>query len=82
MIMEVYAIKDRLTGFLSPVIENNENVAIRMFTELVNDPNTNIHRTPRDYDLYHLGKFDTETGAISGSAPRLLVSGSEVIVRD
>lgn len=69
MIMKIYAIRDFLTGFLSPMIEQNDQVAIRNWIYAVNNAEQSqffIH--PQDYCLYRIGEYNTETGVITAYA--------------
>lgn len=64
--MKLFAIRDFLTGFLAPLMEQNEQVAIRNWVYAVNNAEQSqffIH--PKDYCLYYIGEYDLETGRIS-----------------
>ena len=62
-----YAIKDNMAGiFLTPVLFQNENVALRWFTGVVNSKEQNevIYNNPQDFELWKLAEYDNTTGAI------------------
>lgn len=63
MIKFLYSLKDELVGFGDPVSELSEEVAIRSFTEAVNELPA-FRKYPKDYSLYCLGSYDTESGII------------------
>lgn len=61
--MFIYSIKDCVTGeFGSPIIEMNNNAAIRRFNYLMD----NAQMIAPDCQLYCLGAFDVNTGCIDG----------------
>lgn len=65
---QYYAIKDNLAEvFLTPILFNNENVAIRWFSEVVNskEENRTIYNNPGDYELWKIGVFNDQTGEIT-----------------
>lgn len=61
MKMEMYSIKDELSGYSTPIPIQNEEMAIRYFkSQLENAP---IMQTePKDFSIWKMGKFDNETG--------------------
>lgn len=76
MIKIVVAVKDRLTGYKSLVLEDNENVAKRQFKLAFRQA---LHVDKSDFELVHLGSFDTETGKFDlFESPVLLMTGNEV----
>lgn len=71
---DYYAIRDNLANsFLTPVLFDNENVAIRWFTDVVNskDQNEVIYNNPGDFELWKLGVFDNISGNIAGNLDKL-----------
>lgn len=65
MKIKLYAIKDTLVGFMTPYAQHNDAYAKRAFANAVNDikPN-NINVNPEDKQLYYVGEFDEDTGAL------------------
>lgn len=80
----VYAVRDVHVGFNSPMTDLNDNVAKRNFSMAINNPNNGVMNfSPKDYDLYKIGEFDTESGVVdSFSVPVLLVNGASVYGAD
>lgn len=67
MTLKIYAIKDTKVGFMQPFYQANNAVAIRSFTNAVNDEQTNnINKNLDDMELWHLGEFNDDTGEIKG----------------
>jgi len=85
MILKAFAFLDTKTGAYSvPFFSSHPGAALRMATDLANDPGTSIGRHPADYVFYQVGTFCDVTaqfmstlesyGSCSGlvvSAPRL-----------
>lgn len=67
MIYGIYAVRDNLVGFLPNfVLEVNEQTARRNFTiSCKNIDDVAI----KDYSLYHIGNYDTESGEIKPVSP-------------
>lgn len=65
MIIQTFSIKDRATdAFMRPFFAQAIGQAVRMFMDEVNNPQGDIFKHPDDYDLYHLGTFDDNTGQL------------------
>lgn len=59
------SLKDRAVDAFQPVANvRAEGEALRVFRDLIADPNSQQHRHPDDYDLYLVGYFNDQTGAI------------------
>lgn len=62
---QYYAIRDNLSEmYMTPVLFQNENVALRWFSGVVNqkDQNEVIYNNPADFELWKLGIYDNNTG--------------------
>lgn len=71
---DYYAIRDNLANaFMTPVLFDNENVALRWFTDVVNSKEENqvIYNNPQDFELWKLGAFDNISGNIVGNLDKL-----------
>lgn len=77
MTIDLYAIKDELNGFTSPIPFTKEEMAKRYLKDQVLT-NPTIQNTPEDFSIWKLGQFDTETGELIQEKvyPRLIVKGS------
>lgn len=65
MIKTIFSIRDQKTSeFLHPFIEINDETAQREFYNTLSQVPT-MSQHPTDFDLYEIGTFDTETGAIN-----------------
>lgn len=66
MTIKLYAIKDNVAGtFAMPQGLENDAVAKRSLTAVVNSLGNPVSDNPQDYDLYCLGDYDVDTGVIS-----------------
>lgn len=76
----VYSIQDTKTSFLPPQVAENEGQIVRQFAQLVNTPGSLQGFAPGDFNLYHIGSFDTLTGAMIPISPIVLVvTGAQLV---
>lgn len=70
----MYSVRDQLNGFGQLLVDTNEATAIRNFQNGIAG-NVNMQNSLKDYDLYQLGEYDTETGVITPLQPiKMIVS--------
>lgn len=80
MILNVYSVYDKaVNAFMQPFYARSAGEAIRSFTDLTRDPQTNVARHPTDFVLFALGEFDDNSGLFNSSEPRRLLAGNEVL---
>ncbi len=72
MLKYVYAIRDYKIGYTNLVVEDNEDVAIRSLKQALRSPDTLFHNEPKDFALFRLGTYNTETGDIIPNEPILV----------
>lgn len=80
MIKPIYSVRDqKQQEYLHPICTTNESTAIREFySTLEQVPLMRTH--PKDFDLYHIGQHDTETGIITPNlAVQFIISGLDCI---
>lgn len=64
--MIIYAIKDCKMGFSNSIfLKPSDDMAIRDFTILVNEPGNLVSQFPADFELFCLGSYDNDSGVIS-----------------
>lgn len=71
---DYFAIRDNLANaFMTPVLFDNENMAIRWFTGVVNSREQNevIYNNPGDFELWKIGAYDNITGNLIGNLDKL-----------
>ncbi len=84
MKMMIFAIKDRATEqYGNPMFLIAHGQAIRSFTTEVNrqDKENQLYMHPDDFDLYHLGEYETETGTFTTTTPKQTAIGKQVAIR-
>ena len=60
---EVFAIYDsKADAYLQPFFTANKATAIRSFSDLVNQPNTQFSNHPGDYVLFHVASWQDDRG--------------------
>ncbi|WGL31259.1 nonstructural protein [Dipodfec virus UOA04_Rod_845] len=78
----MYCIRDSLVGFMTPVLEQNDAVAMRSFAmacDSFRSDKSLMSWKPSDYSLYHIADFDSETGLVSPITPPLLVCNGDSV---
>lgn len=82
--LKICAIKDRqLDSFITPFPMQSLGQAIRGFRDEVNNPQSDLHKHPEDYELYHIADFDQDTGALvqTDALPKQIAIASNLIER-
>lgn len=76
MTNKIYSIYDEKAEiFSTPFFSMNDNMAIRSFQDLANDPSSTIYKHPEDYKLYELGEFEDQSGkTIPVDPPRFIIN--------
>lgn len=75
----IFSYRDNKVGFGQPITDMNDQSAIRGFSYAINNNQGLMNFSPKDFDLYKIGEFDSEKGIILGyKAPELIVSGASV----
>ena len=71
---------EKVQAFNAPFFCQAIGQASRSFGDLVNDPQTTIHKHPEDYSLYHVGSFDDGAALFESQTPPALVGrGSDYV---
>lgn len=76
----VFSYRDTKVGFMPAQCDQTEQAAIRGFAYAVNGNDGIMNFSPKDFDLYKVAEFDTETGVMTGfDVPVLVASGESMI---
>lgn len=79
MKQKILAVKDRaIDAFLQPFFTPALGAGIRAFQDEISNEQSPMHKHPDDYDLYHLGEFDTSTGEFSTIQPQQIAVGKQL----
>lgn len=74
----IYAVRDVHNGFGAPILDSNDQSAIRGFAYGMHNTNPIMGYAPKDFDFYCIGEFDVNTGVINAfDIPHLVISGSD-----
>lgn len=64
MIVNLYSVRDALTGFGYPFVQPNDDAALRNFRYMLTpESKSEFSIKPSDYSLFIVGQFDTDSGA-------------------
>lgn len=76
--MKLYSIYDeKALCYGNPTPFATDGLALRAFSELVTNPDSNVNKYPGDFKIYFIGTFDDLTGALEPSVPVYLANGSQ-----
>lgn len=79
MITKMFSIFDsKAAVYGTPFFMANSAMAIRAFTDLVNDPNSMCAKHPEDFSLFYIGEFDDAVAGVVTSNPLNLVTASSL----
>lgn len=66
MILSIFTIFDQQAkAFLPPFFMPTEGMAVRQFSDMVNDSNCQFNKHPKDYTLFQLGSFNDNSAHIT-----------------
>jgi len=79
--LQVYSIYDnKVDTFNKPIYINNYIELVEMIQEMFKDENIKEEVEPKDYDIYQLGEFDTNSGKHeSFDAPKHMIGVQQVV---
>jgi len=80
---KIFCIYDgKAKAYFSPFVLPEIGMAVRTFSDCVNDPNHNFGRHPEDYTLFCAGVFDDSAGAFEIESMLVCVAhGIELVKR-
>lgn len=64
-------------AYLPPFVMHQEGMAIRVFSDCVNDTKHQFGLNPQDYTLFRIGMFNDLKGRVDSGAPISLGNGLE-----
>lgn len=81
MVLKAYTIYDcKALQYHSPWFAVSDGAAVRSFTDLANDTNTNVGRHPRDYSLWCCGTYDDNNGHFTPVIPLVHVCDAQALL--
>ena len=80
MKLGMYAIYDKMTGYMVPSFQLNDEQAKRAFTyDLTQEDMTILKANPEDFQLEKVGEYDTDTGIVIPIKPEVLLTAGNII---
>lgn len=80
MITKIVAVRDRaVIAFGQPFFVRAIGEAMRSFEDEVNRDGSPFKDHPDDYDLYHVGDFDSDSGRVVPCEPLMLMTGKQCV---
>ena len=81
MEMNVYAIQDVKTSFLTPTIDQTDAAASRNFANAIMQGQGVLFTHAEDFRLFRIGTYNMGNGSIAPLAvPELVIDGSQVLL--
>lgn len=77
MKLGMYSIYDKMTGYMVPSYQQNDEQAARAFAYDLNSPDMSLLKAnPEDFQLERVGSFNTDTGEIEACKPEIICTAS------
>jgi len=78
MNLEIFSIFDaKADAYITPFFLPNKAMAMRAFADCINSSSHQFGQNPQDYTLFHIGRFDDSSAAITSDNARSLGNGLE-----
>jgi len=80
MLHQIFTIRDNKAEFFHPpFFQRTYGEAERNFRQLAHDGKSTISQNPEDFDLYHVGEYDDQTGKIDPIPPKHIIKAVNTI---
>lgn len=76
MILKMYALKDELNGYTSPIPFTNDEMAKRYLKDQF-EANPTVKNSPKDFSIWRVGEYETENGNFKGEETIVLIERAE-----
>lgn len=81
MKLNAYCIYDnKALVYHPPFFSAQDGAAVRIFSDVVTDPNTSIGRHPLDYSLWFCGTYDDQLGLFIAQTPLRHISDAQALL--
>ena len=78
MKLRAFAVRDqKAEAFFPPFFQPTRGLGERMFQNLVKDESTQIAKYPKEFALYEVGEYDSESALLTPCTVVLLITGEE-----
>lgn len=80
MTTKVCAVRDRaMDQYGQPIFTPTIGTAVRAFQDEINNEQSSMHKHADDYDLYHIGDYEADTGQLIPVQPKMIAVGKEML---
>lgn len=63
---QIFSVYDsKAEVFNSPIFMATKGMALRSFITIVNNPESDVHKYPGDFTLFHIGEYDDSNGLLT-----------------
>lgn len=76
---QIYAFKDEAVGFTEVFNQTNDAIAVRLFTQLVNDEKSAFHKYADQMSLWNIGEYNDVTGNIISTGARMIIQAKQCL---
>ncbi|WNK14598.1 MAG: nonstructural protein [Microvirus sp.] len=77
MKLKAFSILDTKTNaFAAPWFMPSTGLAVRVFTDVVNEPGNTINKHPEDFRLFQIGEWEDGTGVFENIQPPLAIASA------
>lgn len=66
-----------IKAYNRPFVVRTIGEAERSFRDEVNNPQSPMAQHPADYQLFHIGDYDDETGIITPKQPEMIITATQ-----
>lgn len=78
MVNPICALRDEKVGFINVSVVHSTDVAVRSFVNACKQPNSDMQLSRKDFSLWHIADFDSDSGGIVPVQRNLLVDGGMI----
>ncbi|UPW41125.1 nonstructural protein [Sigmofec virus UA08Rod_5448] len=78
----LFAMRDARTGFTSVTVDQNDASAVRNFFFAVQHSDTVMTAFAREFSLYRLADFDSDSGVITPLSPIVFLANGDDAFKD
>ncbi len=71
----------KANAYLQPWFLSQDGMALRVFSDCVNDKEHNFGRHPEDYTMFRIGEFNDQDANIDWEAPKSMGNGIEFVIQ-
>ena len=83
MKQKIFTIYDsKADAYLTPFFLHKERMAIRVFSDCINDAEHMFGKHPEDYTLFQIGSWGDEKAKFLTNSPIVLATGIELVKED